>query len=150
MTNLDGCVITFPIEGGIFGVGRLATKLKALADTEQDLARGTSANGLTSSILQSECNSPPLRMVSARERPAPAQQTEFASVLMTAHVGGVATAVRKPCALGPGCFIYHGLRPANLQHPVSAPVEWAPDPARRTSIGLSRAFPPTALGFTGL
>ena len=35
MTNLDGRVITFPIEGGIFGVGRLATKLKALADTEQ-------------------------------------------------------------------------------------------------------------------
>ena len=35
MTNLDGCVITFPIEGGIFGVGRLATKLKALADTAQ-------------------------------------------------------------------------------------------------------------------
>jgi hypothetical protein len=35
MTNLDGCVITFPIVGGIFGVGRLATKLKALADTDQ-------------------------------------------------------------------------------------------------------------------
>jgi len=35
MTNLDGCEITFPIVGGIFGVGRLATKLKALADTEQ-------------------------------------------------------------------------------------------------------------------
>ena len=28
-----------------------------------------------------ECDSPPLRMVSARERPVPAQQTEFASVL---------------------------------------------------------------------
>jgi hypothetical protein len=35
MRNLDGCVITFPIVGGIFGVGRLATKLKALSDTEQ-------------------------------------------------------------------------------------------------------------------
>lgn len=35
MTNLDGCEITFPIVAGIFGVGRLATKLKALADTEQ-------------------------------------------------------------------------------------------------------------------
>jgi len=35
MTNLDGCVITFPIVGGVFGVSRLATKLKALADAEQ-------------------------------------------------------------------------------------------------------------------
>jgi hypothetical protein len=35
MTNLDGCVITFPIVSGIFGVGRLATRLKALADTGQ-------------------------------------------------------------------------------------------------------------------
>jgi hypothetical protein len=33
MTNLDRCVITFPMVGGIFGA-RLATKLKALADTE--------------------------------------------------------------------------------------------------------------------
>jgi len=35
MTNSDGCVITFPIADGIFGVGRLAARLKALADTEQ-------------------------------------------------------------------------------------------------------------------
>jgi hypothetical protein len=35
MTNLDECVITVPVVGGIFGVGRLATRLKALADTEQ-------------------------------------------------------------------------------------------------------------------
>ena len=35
MTNLDECVITVPIVGGIFGVGRLATRLKALADTNQ-------------------------------------------------------------------------------------------------------------------
>ena len=35
MANLDECVITFPVAGGIFGVGRLATKLKALADTDQ-------------------------------------------------------------------------------------------------------------------
>ena len=35
MTNLDGCEITFPIVGRILGVGRLATKLKALADTKQ-------------------------------------------------------------------------------------------------------------------
>jgi hypothetical protein len=35
MTNLNGCVITFPVVGGVFGVGRLATKLKALADAEQ-------------------------------------------------------------------------------------------------------------------
>lgn len=34
-TNLDGCVITFPMVGGIFGVGRLATRLKALAGTQQ-------------------------------------------------------------------------------------------------------------------
>jgi hypothetical protein len=35
MTNLNGCVITFPIVGGIFGVGQFATRLKALADAEQ-------------------------------------------------------------------------------------------------------------------
>src|SRR5206468_7128575 len=35
MTNLDECVITVPVVGGVFGVGRLATRLKALADTEQ-------------------------------------------------------------------------------------------------------------------
>jgi hypothetical protein len=35
MTNLDECVITVPVVGGIFGVGRLATRLKALADTQE-------------------------------------------------------------------------------------------------------------------
>ena len=35
MANLDECVITFPVVGGIFGVGRLATSLKALADTDR-------------------------------------------------------------------------------------------------------------------
>ena len=35
MANLEECVITFPIVGGIFGVGRLATSLKALLDTDQ-------------------------------------------------------------------------------------------------------------------
>ena len=35
MANLDECVITFAVAGGIFGVGRLATSLKALADTDQ-------------------------------------------------------------------------------------------------------------------
>lgn len=35
MTNLDECVITVPVVDGIFGVGRLATRLKALADAEQ-------------------------------------------------------------------------------------------------------------------
>jgi hypothetical protein len=35
MTNLDECEITVPVVGGVFGVGRLATRLKALADTEQ-------------------------------------------------------------------------------------------------------------------
>ena len=35
MANLDECVITFPVVGGIFGVSRLATRLKALADTKQ-------------------------------------------------------------------------------------------------------------------
>jgi hypothetical protein len=35
MTNLDECVITVQIVGGVFGVGRLATRLKALADTKQ-------------------------------------------------------------------------------------------------------------------
>ena len=58
MTNLDECVITVPVVGGVFGVGRLATRLKALADTER-LALGTSANGLTSRILQSGYDSGP-------------------------------------------------------------------------------------------
>ena len=35
MTNLPGSEITFPIVGGIFGVGRLATMLKGLADSGQ-------------------------------------------------------------------------------------------------------------------
>ena len=35
VANLDECVIMFPVERGIFGVGKLATKLKALADTDQ-------------------------------------------------------------------------------------------------------------------
>lgn len=35
MANLDECEVTFPVTGGIFGVGRLATSLKALADTDQ-------------------------------------------------------------------------------------------------------------------
>lgn len=34
MTNLSESVVTFPV-GGIFGVGRLATRLKALADAGQ-------------------------------------------------------------------------------------------------------------------
>jgi hypothetical protein len=34
MTNLDECVVTFPVEG-IFGAGRLATRLKALEDGGQ-------------------------------------------------------------------------------------------------------------------
>ena len=35
MTNLQRSEITFPVVGGIFGVGRLATSLKALADSGQ-------------------------------------------------------------------------------------------------------------------
>ena len=35
MLNSDECEITFPVDGGIFGVGKLATRLKALADTDQ-------------------------------------------------------------------------------------------------------------------
>jgi hypothetical protein len=34
-TRLDGRVITFPVVGGIFGIGRLATRLTAPADAEQ-------------------------------------------------------------------------------------------------------------------
>jgi hypothetical protein len=34
MTNLDECAVTFPV-GGIFGVGRLATRLKMLVDGDQ-------------------------------------------------------------------------------------------------------------------
>jgi len=34
MTNLDEFEVTFPV-GGIFGVGRLATRLKTLADAGQ-------------------------------------------------------------------------------------------------------------------
>ena len=35
MANLDEYEVTFPIVGGIFGVGRLATSLKALVDADQ-------------------------------------------------------------------------------------------------------------------
>jgi hypothetical protein len=35
MAKLNEYEVTFPIAGGIFGVGRLATKLKALVDTDQ-------------------------------------------------------------------------------------------------------------------
>jgi hypothetical protein len=35
VTNLDEYEVTFAVVGGIFGVGRLATKLKALVDTDQ-------------------------------------------------------------------------------------------------------------------
>jgi len=35
MTNSDEYVMTFPVSNGIFGVGRLATSLKALVDTDQ-------------------------------------------------------------------------------------------------------------------
>lgn len=35
MTNLNECVVTFAVAGGIFGVGRLATSLKTLVDTHQ-------------------------------------------------------------------------------------------------------------------
>jgi hypothetical protein len=35
MTSSDECVITFPVAGGIFGVGRLATKLNELLNKGQ-------------------------------------------------------------------------------------------------------------------
>lgn len=34
MTNSDECSMTFPVDG-IFGMGRLASRLKALSDTNQ-------------------------------------------------------------------------------------------------------------------
>ena len=35
MTNEIACPVTFPVDGGIFGVGRLATRLTALAASHQ-------------------------------------------------------------------------------------------------------------------
>ena len=35
MPSQGDCVVTFPIEGGIFGVGRLATRLHALKTSHQ-------------------------------------------------------------------------------------------------------------------
>jgi hypothetical protein len=35
MPSSDECVITFPVAGGIFGVGRLATKLNELLNRGQ-------------------------------------------------------------------------------------------------------------------
>lgn len=35
MTTLDETEVTFPVMGGIFGVGRLATRLKELGDARQ-------------------------------------------------------------------------------------------------------------------
>ena len=35
MSNQIECMVTFPVRGGIFGVGRLATRLTALAASHQ-------------------------------------------------------------------------------------------------------------------
>ncbi len=35
MPSQGDCVVTFPVEGGIFGVGRLATRLTALKTRHQ-------------------------------------------------------------------------------------------------------------------
>ena len=35
MSNQNECVVTFPVKGGIFGVGRLATRLTALAASHE-------------------------------------------------------------------------------------------------------------------
>ena len=35
MSNDIECLVTFPVKGGIFGVGRLATRLTALAASHQ-------------------------------------------------------------------------------------------------------------------
>ena len=35
MPSSDECVIAFPVAGGIFGVGRLATRLNQLLDRDQ-------------------------------------------------------------------------------------------------------------------
>ena len=35
MSNQSECVVTFPVRGGIFGVGRLATRLTALAASHE-------------------------------------------------------------------------------------------------------------------
>lgn len=35
MSNQIECLVTFPVRGGIFGVGRLATRLTALAASHQ-------------------------------------------------------------------------------------------------------------------
>jgi hypothetical protein len=46
---------------------------------------------------------------------------------MTAPVGlGGPTGCSQTVSAGPG--VHHGLRSANLQHPLSAPLQWAPDP----------------------
>ncbi len=35
MSNQSECLVTFPVKGGIFGVGRLATRLTGLAASHQ-------------------------------------------------------------------------------------------------------------------
>jgi hypothetical protein len=35
VSNESACLVTFPVEGGIFGVDRLATRLTALAASHQ-------------------------------------------------------------------------------------------------------------------
>jgi hypothetical protein len=81
MTNLDECVITVPVVGGVFGVGRLATRLKGLVDTEQ-IGPWHIGQWIDFKLLQSGYDSGPLRIVSARGRPAPAQQAELSSLPM--------------------------------------------------------------------
>jgi hypothetical protein len=66
MTNLDGWLSRFPSWMEFFGVGGLATSLKALADTEQ-IGPWHIGQWIDFKILQSECDSAPMRMMSARD-----------------------------------------------------------------------------------
>jgi len=62
--------------------------------TRSRLALGTSANGLTSSILQSGYDLGPLRIVSARGRPAAAQQVDFSNLPIAFNMFGAAPSAR--------------------------------------------------------
>ena len=76
MTNLDECVITVPIVGGILSVGRLATRLTALAGTQQ-IGPWHIGHWIDFKHTAIRIQFGPLPIVSARERPGPAQQGEF-------------------------------------------------------------------------
>jgi len=73
MSEQNERMVIFPVSGGIFGVGRLATRLTELAASHQSVS-GTLATGWTGSTPQSGSTSIPSRMPRSPNPPATAQR----------------------------------------------------------------------------